>query len=79
MAEPIVILQISFGNTEYMPIPEKTTGPQQMATKRTQYGVTRFWLVRENSHDRFGRYLIIKQVKRKLNNLIHINYYIALF
>ena len=39
--EPTVILHIIVGLTECVPIQVKTSGPQQMATKRTQYGVTR--------------------------------------
>ena len=41
VVEPTVILHITFGHTENVPILANTAGPQQMPTKMTQYGVTR--------------------------------------
>ena len=60
VVEPTVILHITIGHTECVPIREKTAGPQQMDTKRTQYGVTRCQAVIETEPYRWGRYLIMK-------------------
>ena len=60
VVEPTVILKITIGHTECVPIREKTAGPQQMDTKRTQYGVTRCQAVIETEPYRWGRYLIMK-------------------
>ena len=54
VVKPKVILQINVGHTEYVPIQVNTAGPQQMATKRTRYGVTGCRAVRETAPDRSG-------------------------
>ena len=46
VVEPTLILKITVGHTECVPIRIKTEGPQQMATKSTCYGVTRCMAVR---------------------------------
>ena len=46
MVESTVILHITVGHTECVPIWVNTAGPQNMATKRTHYGVTIFCAVR---------------------------------
>ena len=58
--DPTVILHITDGHTECVPIRVNNSGPQKITTKRTQYGVTRCWAVRETAPDRSGRYLLIK-------------------
>ena len=78
VVDPKVILHITVGHTEYVTIREKTAGPHQMSTKRTRYGVKICQAVRENAPARSGRYLLLKRMQRKLNNLIHLNYYVAL-
>ena len=60
VVDPTVILHITIGHTECVPIREKTVGPQNMANKITCYGVTRFRVVRETAPDRLVRYLLIK-------------------
>ena len=60
VVKPTVILHITAGQTECVPIRVKTTGPQQMATKRTRYGVTRFCSAKETAPDRLGKYLLVK-------------------
>ena len=60
VVKPTVISHITVGNTECVPIQVNTTGTQQMATKRTRYGVTRCRAVRETAPSRSGQYLIIK-------------------
>ena len=59
LVELTVILHISVGHTECVTIRANNAGPQNMATKRTQYGMTIFWVVRETAPDRSGRYHII--------------------
>ena len=54
VVEPTVILHITVGHTECVPIREKTAGIQNIATKRTQYGVTRCRVLRETAPDRSG-------------------------
>ena len=44
--EPTVILHITIGHTECVPIRSKTSGPLQMTTKSMGYGVTRFRAVK---------------------------------
>ena len=39
--DPTVILHITVGHTECVPIRLNTSGPHQMYTKRMRYGVTR--------------------------------------
>ena len=78
VVEPTVILHITVGHTECVPIRVNTAGPQKMATKITWYGVTRYWSVKETAPDRSGRYLLVKLTEKKLNNIIHLNYYVAL-
>ena len=78
VVDPTVILLITVGHTEYVIIRENIAGPQQMATKRTQYGVTRCRPVRETAPDRSVRYLLIKRMQKKLKNRIHLNYNVAL-
>ena len=38
VVEPTIILHINVGHTECMPIRAKTSGTQNISTKRTQYG-----------------------------------------
>ena len=57
---PTVILHLTVGHIECLPIREKTAGPQKMDTKRMEYSVTRCWAVRENAPDRSGKYLLTK-------------------
>ena len=76
--EPTVILQITVGHTECVPIRANIAVPQRMATRRTHYAVIRCQAVRETTIDRSGRYLLIKLMQKKLNNVIYMNYYIAL-
>ena len=60
VVKPTVILHIYIGNTECVPIRVETSGPQNIATKRRWYGVTRYWSLRETATDRSGQYLLIK-------------------
>ena len=54
VVESTLILHITVGNTEYVPIRANTEGPQNMATKRTRFCVTRFRAMRETAPDRLG-------------------------
>ena len=76
--DPTVILHITVGHMEFFPIREKTAGPQQMPTKSTQYCVTRCQAVKETAPESLGQYLLVKPMYNNLNNLIHMNYYVAL-
>ena len=76
--EPTVISHITVEHTVYVLIWSKIARHQRMATRRMQYGVIRCWAVRENAPERLGRSLLIKLMKKKLNNIIHLNYYVAL-
>ena len=58
----IVILHINIGHTECVPIQAKTARPHHMATKRTQYGVTRSRSLRETAPDMSGQFLLIKLI-----------------
>ena len=60
VVEPKLILHVTVGHTECVPIQENIAGPQQMATKRTHNGVIRCGAVIETAPDRSGRYLLIK-------------------
>ena len=55
VVEPTVILHITDGHTECVPIQIKTAGPQKMAVKRAQYDVTICRAVKETAPDRSGR------------------------
>ena len=46
LLEPTVILQITVGHIESLPIHAKPAGPHHISTKRTQYGATRCRAVR---------------------------------
>ena len=54
VVEPTVILHITIGHTECVPIREKTAGPQQTDTKRTRCGVTRSQEGKKTALDRSG-------------------------
>ena len=58
--EPTVILHITVGHTECVPIRANISGHQWMATRRTQYGVIICMAVIETAPDRSGQYLLIK-------------------
>ena len=58
--EPTVILHIAVGHTECVPIQVKAEGHHKMATKKTRYGKTSCWEVKETAPGRLGRYLIVK-------------------
>ena len=60
VVESTVIVHITVGHTECVPIRAKTAGTHHISTKRTQYGVTRCRLVREITPDRLVLYLFIK-------------------
>ena len=60
VVEATVILHITVGHTEYLPIQAKTAGPHQTDTRRMQCGATRFWEVRETAPDRPVQYLQVK-------------------
>ena len=60
VVEAIVILHITFGHTECVPIQANISGNQRMDTRRTKYGVIRCREVIETTIDRSGRYLLIK-------------------
>ena len=49
VVNPTVILHITVGNMECVPFRVKTAGPQYMATKSMQSGLTRRWSVRETA------------------------------
>ena len=78
VVEPTVILHITVGHMKCLPIWVKNSGTQQMDTKRTRYGVPRCRAVRETAPDRSGRYLLIKLMCMKFNNMIYLNYYVNL-
>ena len=50
-----VILHITVGHTEFLPIRVKTALPHKMSTKRTRYGVTIFREVIETAPDSSGQ------------------------
>ena len=54
VVEPTVILHITVGHTKCEPIRVNTARTQQMATKRTRYGVTRCRAVIETAPSRLG-------------------------
>ena len=56
----IVILLVTVGHTECVPIQENTAGPWKAETRRTHCGATRCREVSELEPDRLGRYLLIK-------------------
>ena len=60
VVEPTVILHITVGHTECVPIRANTAGTQKTDTKKTRCGVTRCREVKENAPDRSGRYLLVK-------------------
>ena len=60
VVEPTVILHITVGHTECVPIRSNTTGPRQMVTTRTQCGVKICRVVKETAPDSSGQYLLIK-------------------
>ena len=60
VAEPTVILQITVGHTECVPIRAKIAVPQRMDTRRTHYSVIRCQALIETALDISGRYLLIK-------------------
>ena len=60
VVEPILILNINVGHTECVPIWTNISGPYNIATKNTQYGVTICWLVKETAPDKSGRYFLVK-------------------
>ena len=62
VVEPTVILHITVGHTECVPIRANNKVPHHMATKRKQYGVTICRVVRETAPDRSGQYLLIKLI-----------------
>ena len=49
VVNPTLILHITVGHTECVPIPTKTTNPQHINTKSTRCGVTRCWEVKETA------------------------------
>ena len=55
-----VILHITVGHTECVPIQANTAGPNQTDTKRTRCGGTRCREVKETAPDRSGIYLLVK-------------------
>ena len=60
VVEPIVILHITVGHTECVPIQANTAGSNQTDTKRTRCGGTRCREVKETAPDRSGLYLLVK-------------------
>ena len=60
LVDSTVILHITFGHTECVPIQTNTSVPRQIDTRRTRCGATRFQKVRETASDRSGRYLLVK-------------------
>ena len=54
VVETTVILHITVGHTEFLPIRVKTALPHKMSTKRTRYGVTIFREVIETAPDSSG-------------------------
>ena len=62
VVKPTVILHITAGHTEYVPIRANIAGSHYISTKRTQYSVTRCRAVRENAPGRSGIYLLIKRM-----------------
>ena len=54
VVEPTVILHITVGHIECVPILAKISGTQRMATRRMQYGVMICWEVRETTPDSLG-------------------------
>ena len=62
VVKPTVILHITVGRTECVPIQSMTSVPQQTDTKSRRCGVTKCWEVKETAPNRSVRYLIVKQM-----------------
>ena len=52
---PRVILHITVGHMEFVPIWVNNSGPQQISTKSTRYSITKYWVARETASDRSGQ------------------------
>ena len=78
MVEATLILHITVGHMECVPIRAKTAGTRKMDTRRTWCSATRFQNVIETAPDRSGQYLLVKLIQKKLKHIIHMNYYVAL-
>ena len=62
VVESTVILNITVGHTECVPIRENIAGPCQIDTRRTRCVTTRLQEVIITAPGRSGRYLLVKQM-----------------
>ena len=60
VVDPTVILHITVGHTECVPIWAKTKGTHQTNTKRTRCDVTRYRKVKKTAPDRSGQYMLVE-------------------
>ena len=60
VVESTVILHITVGHIECVPIQANTAGPRQTDTRRTRCGATGYWQVSLTAPARLVRYLLVK-------------------